>query len=65
MGKPKNTDSPNTDIDDMIKKMRDGFDNFPPDIKINTIKIAIAWEKTKKDIKEGGEGEFFNDSDED
>jgi hypothetical protein len=65
MAKPKNTDSPNADIDDMISKMRKDFDTFPPDVKINTIKIAIAWEKTKKDIKEGGEGEFFNDSDED
>lgn len=59
-------DSINPEIDGMIKKMSASFDGLPPTDKINTIKVAIMWEKIKHSIKEDDEGGFFgNGSDED
>jgi hypothetical protein len=64
MSRTKQPKSINPAIDDMIKKMKDSFDSLPPTDKINVIKTAIIWEKTKHSIKEGNEGDFFKDDDE-
>jgi hypothetical protein len=55
----------NKEIDAMIKKLQDDFSSLPPSDKINAIKVAIMWEKTKHTIKEGGEGDFFNNGGDD
>lgn len=65
MRKPKSDKAVNPEIDKMVKKLADEFDKLPPGEKINTIKVAIMWEKIKHSIKEDGEGGFFGNTSDD
>ena len=46
-------------VDGMINKMKAKFPDLTADQQLNLIKVAILWEKTKKDLKDDEEGSFF------